>query len=73
MPQTKGSRALTAWRTERSLSYASLASVIGVDTSAVFRWESGERTPGRRQAARVAQVTAGAVKPEDWDDAAATG
>ena len=43
-------------RISLGLTQAQVAAQLGVATATVHRWETGQRTPGIRQAMRLAQV-----------------
>jgi transcriptional regulator with XRE-family HTH domain len=57
---------LREWREKKGLTMVELARMLGVDKSAVSRWESGERFPSRRFLKKIAEVTGGEVTANDF-------
>jgi len=57
---------LREWREKKGLTMVELARMLGVDKSAVSRWESGERFPSRRSLKKIAEVTGGEVTANDF-------
>jgi transcriptional regulator with XRE-family HTH domain len=50
------------------LSLRAFAEKVGTSASLVWRWRNGDGVPGIAFALRIAEVTGGLIKPEDWLD-----
>lgn len=57
---------LKKWRADEKLTLAVAAEKAGVQASAWFDWESGNKTPTVDRAEDIERVTGGAVTVGDW-------
>jgi transcriptional regulator with XRE-family HTH domain len=62
---------LSQYLEDHDLTYGAFAARIGVSQQAVARYATGERIPRREVMQRIACVTKGAVRPNDFFDAKA--
>lgn len=62
---------LAAWLSERKISQAAFAEMIGSSQSQVARFAADARIPNRPTMLRIVEVTDGAVGPNDFYDASA--
>lgn len=58
---------LTNYRKANKLSMQEVADAIGVNASAIFRWENGERTPRLFHIRKIEEFTQGAVSAADFE------
>jgi len=56
---------LKTWRTERDITQAALAALLGTTPPTVCRIEAGEQWPGAELMAAIENVTGGAVTASD--------
>lgn len=61
---------LADWREKTGLTQTQVAERLGVAALAVSQWETGRRFPSRENQRKIAEVTEGAVLPNDWMAAA---
>ena len=64
---------LAQWLTERGIRPEGFAVRIGVSTTSVYRYLSGDRLPEPPILRRIAEATVGAVRPDDFILAPAKG
>lgn len=57
---------LRQWRKDRKLSQAELGRLLEVGASAVSRWETGTKAPGRRAALELERVSRGKLLAGAW-------
>jgi transcriptional regulator with XRE-family HTH domain len=57
---------LDSWRSTNGLSFAELGRRLGCSRQQALRLCQGSRTPGRATLRRVAELTGGAVTPNDF-------
>lgn len=60
---------LDDWLLQRRLNYAEAADIIGSSRVSVYYWATGQRRPNARFCARIEQVSDGAVKADDHQQA----
>jgi plasmid maintenance system antidote protein VapI len=67
---------LAEWVRKQPRSMTATAAALGCSTNRLSRLVNGHAKPGRALAARITDATAtapgGAIKAEDWDEAATT-
>lgn len=59
---------LGSYLATRAIPHAEFARAINVTTTALYRYIDGDRVPRRDILAKIAEVTAGAVQPNDFFD-----
>ena len=57
---------LAQYLAENAITQVAFAKSAGIATSTVSRYLTGEIAPTLAQMARIAEVTQGAVQPNDW-------
>lgn len=70
LPPNLGAHRLAWWLAATNRRPETLRRRTSMDRAQIERMLDGELVPSAAMAALIARVTAGAVRPEDWDEAA---
>ena len=63
---TAGAKRLARWLAEKGMTNGKFGEQLGVSHHSVWRWTSGHAFPSFSHIERIAVLTDGFVKPDDW-------